>query len=154
MACVELLCKGPGVAGREELVRVIEELIQDPTAPDDEYDGACVDTSNPPVVTVITLGGKTASRSEVVLVRLGTRYNLYCAGVARSYMLNPGRKLADEYAALLAAHTAAVESLVEGAPLSAPYNAAVAALQVFPSWPRSDERFCGFLVLNQGVDGY
>lgn len=60
----------------------------------------------------------------------GARYNLYCANVARSYLVDPSKTQQDEYAAVLAAMEAATKALVPGVPCSDAYNAAVKALEV------------------------
>jgi hypothetical protein len=65
----------------------------------------------------------------VIVVSLGARYASYCANVGRTYLINPSKVMEAQYGALLAAHDAAVAALVDGAPCSAPYDAAVAALR-------------------------
>lgn len=58
------------------------------------------------------------------------RYSSYCANVARTYFVDPNARQEAEYAALFAAQQAAIAALVEGAPMSAAYEAVVKTLQV------------------------
>lgn len=66
----------------------------------------------------------------VIIASLGARYSMYCANVARTYLVDPTQQQEKEYAALLEAQQAAIAALVEGAPMSAPYAAAAQSLQV------------------------
>ena len=58
------------------------------------------------------------------------RYASYCANVARTYFVDPTKEQEEQYAALQEAQAAAVAALVEGAPMSAAWDAAVATLKV------------------------
>lgn len=58
------------------------------------------------------------------------RYASYCANVARTYFVDPSKQQEAEYAALQEAQAAAVAALVEGAPMSAAYEAVVETLKV------------------------
>lgn len=57
-------------------------------------------------------------------------YASYCANVARTYFVDPSKEQAEQYAALQEAQAAAVAALVEGAPMSAAYDAVVDTLKV------------------------
>lgn len=61
----------------------------------------------------------------VILVSLGTRYQSYCANIARTYIINPSKVQESQYNALLAAQEAAIAALKEGAPAKASMEAAV-----------------------------
>lgn len=56
---------------------------------------------------------------------LGTRYQSYCANIARTYIINPSKVQESQYNALLAAQEAAIAALKEGAPAKASMEAAV-----------------------------
>lgn len=58
------------------------------------------------------------------------RYASYCANIARTYFVDPNQQQQDEYVALQEAHAAAVAALVEGASMSAAYEAVVKVLEV------------------------
>ncbi len=72
----------------------------------------------------------TPLKYDVILCGVGARYSMYCANVARSYLVDPSKQQEAEYKALLAAQEAAIAALVAGAPLSAPVAAAIQALKV------------------------
>lgn len=57
-------------------------------------------------------------------------YASYCANVGRTYFVDPSKEQEAAYAAVQEAQAAGVAALVEGAPMSAAYEAVVAALQV------------------------
>lgn len=56
-------------------------------------------------------------------------YSSYCATVARTYFVDPSDRQAAVYRALSAAQAAAIASIVDGAPFSAPRLAAVESLK-------------------------
>ena len=64
---------------------------------------------------------------------------MYCANIARTYLVDPSKKQEAEYAALLAAQQAALAGMVEGAALSSIANIIHNTLQV-----------CGCVGISQG----
>ncbi|KAK9824573.1 hypothetical protein WJX72_011424 [[Myrmecia] bisecta] len=115
----------------------LEEVITDPSKINIKLKAENVDIAYPPIVQS---GGnydlKVSAQSDdrvlqydVILCSLGARYSMYCANVARTYLVDPNKVQEAEYKALLAAQEAALRSLTEGASLAAPYHAAVKALQ-------------------------
>ena len=67
---------------------------------------------------------------DVILCSLGTRYSMYCATCARTYLVDPSKQQEQEYGALLAAQQAALQALIPGVPLSSVHQAVVGTLQV------------------------
>ena len=63
----------------------------------------------------------------------GGRYAMYCANVARTYLVDPNKTQEEEYKALLSAQEAAIAALREGEPLSAVMAAGISSLQVYPT---------------------
>ena len=57
------------------------------------------------------------------------RYASYCANVGRTYFMDPVPDQEATYEAVIQAHNAAIAALVEGAPMSAAYNAAKKSLE-------------------------
>lgn len=121
-----------------KLSEKIEEVITDPMKAKVKLKKENVDIAYPPIVQS---GGdynlKVSAQStdkvikyDVILISVGTRYNLYCSNIARTYLVDPSKTQEAEYGALLEAQEAAIKSLVEGAPLSAPYKAVVDTLEV------------------------
>lgn len=64
----------------------------------------------------------------VLVVQLGVRYKSYCSSVARTYLIDPPPAVAEAYAALVAAHSAALDALRPGARCCDVHAAAAAAL--------------------------
>ena len=101
-----------------------------------DLDGDDVDICYPPI---IQSGGQyelkmSAESSEkklhygVVHLSVGARHMQYCANVGRTMMIDPSRQMEAVYAAAVAAQEAALATLVDGADLAAPYDAAKAVL--------------------------
>lgn len=67
---------------------------------------------------------------DVILCSLGARYSMYCANIARTFLVDPLPKQEEEYKALLQAQEAAINALVPGAEMSAALAAASKALEV------------------------
>eukprot|EP00854_Cymbomonas_tetramitiformis_P003190 gene3190-4036_t len=84
----------------------------------------------------------------VILCSLGTRYNSYCSNVSRTYLVDPTKQQEATYKIAVAAQNAAISALVEGAPMSAVMQAAVASLQgsAQPELVQNLTKNCGFLM--------
>ena len=80
----------------------------------------------PPGLTLPRLTNPTILPAQISQCR----YASYCANVARTYFVDPNKEQEAQYAALQEAQAAAVAALVEGAPMSAAYEAVVATLKV------------------------
>lgn len=76
----------------------------------------------------------------VILVSLGTRYQSYCANIARTYIINPSKTQESQYTALLAAQEAAIAALKDGQPAKASMEAAV-KVSSSSSTPSRDQSF-------------
>jgi Xaa-Pro aminopeptidase len=72
----------------------------------------------------------------LVVCLISCRYASYCANVGRTYFVDPNKEMEEQYAAVNAAHAAAIAALVEGAPMSAAYTAAAQVLKVRLIIPR------------------
>ena len=69
---------------------------------------------------------------SVIVVQLGCKYKDFCANVGRTYLLDAPQAVSGAYAALCAAHAAAVAALTDGNTCGAVYDAAAAALAAHP----------------------
>jgi nucleosome binding factor SPN SPT16 subunit len=65
------------------------------------------------------------------MISLGTKYSMYCANIARTYMVDPNTTQEADYKLLLEAQEAAIAALVEDAPMSAAPRAAIDYLEVW-----------------------
>lgn len=66
---------------------------------------------------------------STIVCAVGARYRSMCSNAMRTILINPSEDVTAAYKALEAAYQAALKSIVEGAPASAPYKAARRALQ-------------------------
>ena len=72
---------------------------------------------------------------DVILVSLGSRYQMYCSNVSRTYLVDPSKTQEAQYKTLLEAQAAAINALKPGKPMSDAYSAAVSSLKVMkPPW--------------------
>lgn len=120
----------------EDFVARADVLTKLKIARDKIAEPAQLDTCYTPI---IQSGGKfslkpSAESNEdplhdhVVTVSLGARYKSYCANIGRTYVINPTKQQAKEYAALLEAEEAVIKALQPGRPASDALQAALDAL--------------------------
>lgn len=121
-----------------KLADKIEEVISEPSKIEIKLKADSVDIAYPPLVQSggeydLRLAAGTSKDSlihyGVIVCHLGARYASYCANVGRTYFVDPSKEQEAQYAALQEAQAAAVAALVEGAPMSAAYDAVVATLR-------------------------
>lgn len=123
-----------------KLAALLESAISDPSNKlNIRLKADAVDLAYPPVFQSggsydIKYWSRTSSEEAlshqgVILCSLGARYSQYCANVSRTLLVDPSTTQQAEYAAIAAAQSAAIGALVEGAKMSAAYNAAVSALK-------------------------
>lgn len=67
---------------------------------------------------------------DVILVSVGSRYQMYCSNLSRTYLVDPNKTQEAQYKALLEAQTAAINALKPGKPMSDAYSAVVDSLKV------------------------
>jgi nucleosome binding factor SPN SPT16 subunit len=66
---------------------------------------------------------------DVITVALGARYKMYCSNIARTFLVDPPKKVSETYETLLEMQEACLEAMRPGAPLKSVYKAAVSYLQ-------------------------
>ena len=133
-----------GIIDEEKKVRhnklseEIEQVLMDPQKINVKLNQANLDIAYAPIVQsggIYDLKVSAASSEEklqydVILCSLGARYSMYCANIARTFLVDPVPKQEEEYKALLQAQDAAINALVPGAEMSAALAAATKALEV------------------------
>mmetsp|Transcript_9143 Transcript_9143/g.18125 ORF Transcript_9143/g.18125 Transcript_9143/m.18125 type:complete len:1098 (-) Transcript_9143:56-3349(-) len=62
---------------------------------------------------------------DIIVVSLGARYKLYCSNIARTFLVDPPKKVSKIYEILLEVQEACLEAMRPGNPLKAAYKAAV-----------------------------
>lgn len=130
-----------------KLAELTEEVIANPAKVQLKLKAENLDIAYPPVfqsggvydLKVGTLSDDNSLHGGVVVVALGTRYASYCANISRTFVVDPTADQKAHYEALLKAQEAAIAALVPGAPMSAAYAAAVAALTAAGQAPLVDK---------------
>ena len=121
-----------------KLSEEIEQVLTEPQKIQVKLTAANLDIAYAPIVQsggVYDLKVSAASDDrrleyDVILCSLGARYSMYCANIARTFLVDPVKQQEEEYKALLQAQDKAIATLVEGAPISAAMAACVQALEV------------------------
>ena len=62
---------------------------------------------------------------DIIVVSLGARYKLYCSNIARTFLVDPPKKVSKNYEILLEVQEACLAALQPGNPLKSVYKAAV-----------------------------
>jgi nucleosome binding factor SPN SPT16 subunit len=65
---------------------------------------------------------------DIITVSLGARYKLYCSNIARTFLVDPPKKVSEMYEVLLEVQEACLEAMQPGQPLKNVYKAAVTYL--------------------------
>eukprot|EP00535_Pseudo-nitzschia_heimii_P005464 CAMPEP_0197184124 /NCGR_PEP_ID=MMETSP1423-20130617/9230_1 /TAXON_ID=476441 /ORGANISM="Pseudo-nitzschia heimii, Strain UNC1101" /LENGTH=1058 /DNA_ID=CAMNT_0042634865 /DNA_START=170 /DNA_END=3342 /DNA_ORIENTATION=+ len=115
----------------------IEAIIEDPNkiklnVPTDDV--------QPCYFPIVQSGGKyelkvsAQSTSEslvhdIIVVSLGARYKLYCSNIARTFLVDPPKKVSKTYETLLEVQEACLAAMQPGKPLKSVYKAAVGFLK-------------------------
>lgn len=66
---------------------------------------------------------------DIITVSLGARYKMYCSNIARTFLVDPPKKVSETYEALLEVQEACMVAMKPGNQLKAVYKAAVSTLQ-------------------------
>lgn len=62
---------------------------------------------------------------DIIIISLGARYKLYCSNIARTFLVDPPKKVSDTYETLLSMQDACLEAMKPGKPLKGVLKAAV-----------------------------
>ncbi|GMH36216.1 hypothetical protein BSKO_04084 [Bryopsis sp. KO-2023] len=120
-----------------KLAAMTENMVRDPQKIGVKLRADNCDVAFPPVfqsggkydMKLTAVSDEDPLKADAMLFSLGTRYSSYCSIISRCYLVDPEKKMEEEYGALLAAQEAAISSLVEGAPINSARKAAVRVLQ-------------------------
>ena len=124
------MCEGQGALGSHILVWSCGSAFLGVMEPADLSSSRLGTALIPDEVCTRLLVGKGADDASMCCACSGARYSLYCANLARTYLVDPSKQQQEQYAALLAAADAASKALAPGAKCSAAYAAAVQELEV------------------------
>jgi len=78
---------------------------------------------------VSALSTQKKMKYDVITISLGSRYKNYCSNVARTFLVDPPKAVADTYETLLVVHEACLAAMVPGKPLKSIYATAVKKLK-------------------------
>jgi nucleosome binding factor SPN SPT16 subunit len=62
---------------------------------------------------------------DIITLSLGARYKLYCSNIARTFLVDPPKKVSDTYETLLSMQEECLKAMAPGKPLKGVYKAAV-----------------------------
>lgn len=121
----------------EAFASEIESILEDPSKIKLNVPGSDV---QPCYYPIIQSGGKydlkVSAQStsdplshDIITVSLGARYKLYCSNVARTFLVDPPKKVSATYEILLEVQEACLEAMRPGNQLKSVHKAAVSFLQ-------------------------
>jgi nucleosome binding factor SPN SPT16 subunit len=66
---------------------------------------------------------------DVITVSLGSRYQMYCSNIGRTFLIDPPKAVKETYETLVAVQDACLAAMIPGNPLKAVYAAAIKKLE-------------------------
>lgn len=124
----------------EKLATFVEEIIEDPSIISLKVPKEDVQSCYFPIIQsggnydlkVSAQSNSDKFKHDVILVSIGARYRSYCSNIARTFLVDPPKKVSETYEILLELQDACLEAMQPGNPLKAVYKAAVRFLQDRP----------------------
>lgn len=121
----------------EQLAAHVEEILEDPAKINLKVPADDVQSCYYPIVQSggkydIRVSAQSNSDSlshDVITVSLGARYKMYCSNVARTFLVDPPKKVSETYELLLEVQEACMGAMRPGKPLKSVYKAAMACIQ-------------------------
>jgi len=123
----------------EGLSNYVEEILEDPTklemiknVPKDDVQSCyfpIVQSGGEYDLKVSAQSTSAMLSNDVITVSLGARYRYYCSNVARTFFVDPPKKVSETYEVLLELQEACLEAMKPGLPLKGVYKAAQKFLQ-------------------------
>jgi nucleosome binding factor SPN SPT16 subunit len=121
----------------DELAGEIDKILEDPNKINLKLPETDV---SPCYYPIIQSGGKydirisaqsttDKLRPDIIIASLGARYKMYCSNIARTFLVDPPKKVSETYELLLEMQEACLKQMKAGNQLKAVYKAAVSFLQ-------------------------
>ncbi len=143
----------------EALATEIEQILEDPNkiklnVPTNDVQSCyfpIIQSSGNYDIRISATSSSDQLKPDVIVVSLGARYKLYCSNIARTFLVDPPKKVSETYEILLEVQEACLEQMQPGNPLKSVYKAAVSSLQknghehLIPKLPKN-------LGFSQGLD--
>lgn len=125
------------VVTNEGLAGFVEEILEDPSkiklkVPKDDVQSCyypIVQSGGTYDLRVSAQSSSDKLTHDIIIVSLGARYRNYCSNIARTFFVDPPKKVSDAYNVLLEMQEACLEVMKPGNQLKAVYKAAVQFLQ-------------------------
>lgn len=126
----------------EELATYVEEILEDPSKISLKVPKEDVSSCYFPIVQSggtydLKLSAQSTSERlshDVITVSLGARYRSYCSNLARTFLVDPPKKVSETYDILLEVQMACLQVMKPGNQLKQVYQAAVHYLQERTGW--------------------
>ena len=120
----------------EALATEIEAVLEDPSkiklnVPQDDVQSCyfpIVQSGGKYDIKVSAQSTSDTLKFDIITVSLGARYKLYCSNIARTFLVDPPKKVSETYETLLEMQEACLEAMRPGLPLKGVYKAAVSYL--------------------------
>ena len=121
----------------EALATYVEQILADPSKIDLKVPNDDVQSCYFPIVQsggtydlkVSAQPNDNRLTYDVITVSLGARYKFYCSNIARTFLVDPPKKVSETYEVLLELQESCLSAMKPGNPLKAVYKAAVRFLQ-------------------------
>lgn len=121
----------------EALAAYVDEILEDPSkislkVPKDDV-GSCyfpiVQSGGTYDLKVSAQSTDANLKHDIILVSLGSRYRNYCSNIARTFFVDPPKKVSETYEVLMEMQEACLAAMKPGNQLKAVYQAAVTFLK-------------------------
>jgi nucleosome binding factor SPN SPT16 subunit len=121
----------------EQLATEIEAILEDPNkiklnVPENDVQSCYFPIVQSGGTYDIKVSAQSTSEQlspDIITISLGARYKLYCSNIARTFLVDPPKKVSETYEALLEVQEACMAAMKPGNPLKAVFKAAVSCLQ-------------------------
>ena len=134
---LEEIIDGEEKISHEQLSTYIDDILEDPSkiklkVPKDDVQSCffpIVQSGGTYDIKVSAVSNSKELKYDIVIVSLGARYKSYCSNIARTFLVDPPKKVSETYEHLLAMQDACIKVMKPGKALKDVYKAAVTYLQ-------------------------
>lgn len=117
----------------EELSSELDAMIEDPSKinlkiPKDDVDSCyfpVVQSGGEYDIRMSAISTSEPLKYDIITISLGARYKLYCSNIARTFLVDPPKRVSDTYETLLSMQDECLKAMSPGKPLKGVYKAAV-----------------------------
>jgi nucleosome binding factor SPN SPT16 subunit len=121
----------------EAMATYIDQILEDPSTIGLKVPGDEVQSCYFPIVQsggnydlrVSAYSSPENLSHDIILASLGARYRNYCSSIARTFLVDPPKRVSENYELLLEVQEACLQAMKPGNPIKNVYKAAVSVLQ-------------------------